>query len=66
MLDAYIIEQIKERQRNNPEQRPFLELPLPQPIPKDPEEDKTEAKRVIIIDTVDRDPEDDIGIVIDL
>ena len=59
MLDAYIIEQIRERQRNVPEERPFLELPIPQPISNKPVEEKTEPKRVIIIDTVDTDPEDE-------
>lgn len=59
MLDAYIIEQIRERQRNVPEERPFLELPIPHPISNKPVEEKTEPKRVIIIDTVDTDPEDE-------
>lgn len=64
MLDAFIVEEIRRRQNNNPEERPFLELPLPQPnIPKH-QEDETESKRVIIIDTMD-DPVED-KYVIDL
>ena len=61
MLDAYIISEIKRReQEKRQEERPFLELPLPYnniPVPK---EEETEAKRVIIIDTVDTDPDDDV------
>jgi len=61
MLDAYIISEIKRReQEKRQEERPFLELPLPYnniPVSK---EEETEAKRVIIIDTVDTDPDDDV------
>jgi len=58
MLDYYIIEQIKERQRIEQEgERPFLELPIPPPVVNKPKEE-TESKRVIIIDTVDIDPDD--------
>ena len=59
MLDYHIIAEIKRReQERNEDRRPFLELPLPLPIHNETQEEKTEAKRVIIIDTVDEDPED--------
>jgi len=64
MLDAFIIEQIRRREeQQRRDDRPFLELPLPQPELNRPREEETEAKRVIIIDTMDDDAED---FVIDL
>jgi hypothetical protein len=61
MLDAYIISEIQKReQEKRQEERPFLELPLPYNNIPVIEEDITEAKRVIIIDTVDQDPDDDV------
>jgi len=59
MLDLYIIKEIQERERKR-EERPFLELPLPQP-PSDYEnkpEEEVESRRVIIIDTMDDDLDD--------
>ena len=57
MLDAFIIEEIKRRERErNADDRPVVELPLPQPSepahhdeggPKDPDRDRG---GVIIID----------------
>jgi hypothetical protein len=55
MLDAYIIEEIKRRDRENSvDDRPVVELPLPQPPepahhddgPRDPDRDRG----VVIID----------------
>ena len=61
MLDAYIISEIKKReQEKRQEERPFLELPLPYDNIPVPQEEKTESKRVIIIDTIDSDPDDNI------
>jgi hypothetical protein len=65
MLDAFIIESIRERQREERErreERPFLELPLPLPNIDESKEETTEAKRVIIIDTVDEPTEDNFTI----
>lgn len=63
MLDYYIINEIKKRhQENQREERPFLELPLPPPPSRSPPQEIEEAKRVIIIDTVDIDPEDEFTI----
>jgi|11_taG_2_1085331.scaffolds.fasta_scaffold01058_1 hypothetical protein len=65
MLDAFIIESIRERQREERErreERPFLELPLPLPNIDESKEETTEAKRVIIIDTVDEPVEDNFTI----
>ncbi len=57
MLDAFIIEEIKRRERErNADDRPVVELPLPQPSepaqhddegPKDPDRDRG---GVVIID----------------
>jgi hypothetical protein len=61
MLDAYIIAEIKRKeQEKRQEERPVLRLPLPCEYIPVSEEETTEAKRVIIIDTVDSDPEDDV------
>lgn len=66
MLDYHIIAEIKRReQERNEDRRPFLELPLPLPIPNETRKEQTEAKRVIIIDTVDEEPEDSL-VTIDL
>ena len=59
MLDAFIIEQIRRREEENRrDDRPFLELPLPQPEHSKPQEEEKEAKRVIIIDTMDDELDD--------
>ncbi|HZH16080.1 MAG TPA: hypothetical protein VE057_17150 [Archangium sp.] len=56
MLDAFIIEEIKRRERNREERdRPALEIPLPVPEdrPKrrsDAEDDERPQRGVIIID----------------
>ncbi|MCC6808201.1 MAG: hypothetical protein IT381_12320 [Deltaproteobacteria bacterium] len=60
MLDAFIIEQLRRREREHEEARPVLELPLPQPpLSDDPSKererdsrpDKEEGERgVVIID----------------
>jgi len=59
MPDIYIIDQIKRHNENVGNERPFLELPIPQPDIQTTERSQPEPKRVIIIDTVDIDPEDD-------
>ena len=55
MLDAYIIDQIRRREeeRRRINERPALELPLPEPPPLrriDEAEAESEPKRVVIID----------------
>lgn len=45
-------------QKKEEQQRPFLELPVPEPTRRKIEEPKREPKRVIIIDTLDDDCED--------
>ena len=54
MLDAYVIEEIKRRERDRGrEDRPVVELPLPPPVPGRPpdREDDGEGDRgVVIID----------------
>lgn len=56
MLDAFIIEKIKRREdeRRREEQRPAIQIPLPQPVPsrrEPPPADEEESPRgVIIID----------------
>jgi hypothetical protein len=64
MLDDIIIDYIRQREKQKREEiRPQLELPLPPPPPRTPAP-KEEAKRVIIIDTVEEDVSDDF--IIDL
>jgi len=59
MLDAFIIEQIRRREEESRrDNRPFLELPLPTPEHSKPQKEETEAKRVIIIDTMDDELDD--------
>ena len=54
MLDAYVIEEIKRRERDKGmDDRPVIELPLPRPIPAKPEreDDRPPNDRgVVIID----------------
>jgi hypothetical protein len=55
MLDAYVIEEIKRRERGKErDERPALDLPLPPPGPapdRDHEDDRGESDRgVVIID----------------
>jgi hypothetical protein len=54
MLDAFIIEEIKKRERDQESQRPRIELPLPDPTPQrqnDGRDDEEQPERgVIIID----------------
>ena len=56
MLDAFIIEEIKRRERARQERdRPAIELPLPPPVEKPPrrrsdEEDEKPRRGVVIID----------------
>lgn len=59
MPDIYIIDKIKRRDESVRDERPFLELPIPHPDIQTTERCQPEPKRVIIIDTVDIDPEDD-------
>ncbi len=57
-MQAWIIDQLK--QQEPVEQRPFLELPLESPIPKDREEVELESERgVIIIKIYDEEDEED-------
>ncbi len=55
MLDAYVIEEIKRRERERTgDERPAIELPVPQPAPpaapdSDPEDRKND-RGVVIID----------------
>jgi hypothetical protein len=54
MLDAFIIEEIKRRERGQDrEERPVLELPVPPPPPAAPGEDVDRPEKpdgVVIID----------------
>jgi hypothetical protein len=55
MLDAYVIEEIKRRERDRGvEDRPVVELPVPQPPPPgrppDRDEDAPGDRGVVIID----------------
>jgi hypothetical protein len=54
MLDAFIIEEIKKREREQDGQRPRIELPLPEPRPQRQnegrEDDEQPERGVIIID----------------
>ena len=53
MLDAYVIEEIKRRERERArEERPVIELPLPQAPGRVPEPDKDapDERGVVIID----------------
>jgi hypothetical protein len=57
MLDAYVIEEIKrrERERNGDERRPVVELPLPPgpgtpPSPGSADDDRKDDRGVVIID----------------
>lgn len=53
MLDAYVIEEIKRRDRDrNRDDRPVVELPLPPAIPPPPGErdDRKDDRGVVIID----------------
>jgi hypothetical protein len=54
MLDAYVIEEIKRRERDKSrDDRPAIELPVPPPVPgRPPERDDDEGRDrgVVIID----------------
>ncbi len=54
MLDAYVIEEIKRRDRDrNRDDRPVVELPLPPAIPPPPggeHDDRKDDRGVVIID----------------
>ncbi len=54
MLDAYVIEEIKRRERDKRDDRPVIELPLPVPSPnRSPErrdDDPGGDRGVVIID----------------
>lgn len=67
MFDELIIAEILKREKaNENNQRPFLELPLPERRKVEPEEVKPESKRVIIIDTLDTECEEDSIITLDI
>jgi hypothetical protein len=54
VLDAFIIEEIKKREREQDGQRPRLDLPLPEPKPQRQndraDEEETPPRGVVIID----------------
>jgi hypothetical protein len=53
MLDAYVIEEIKRRERERGrDDRPAIELPLPPPAqpPDRPDDDRKDDRGVVIID----------------
>jgi hypothetical protein len=55
MLDAYVIEEIKRRERQRPrEERPSVQLPVPVTPPRGPRErapeDRDDGGGVVIID----------------
>jgi len=54
MLDAYVIEEIKRRDRERTrDDRPVVELPLPSPSPPSPggkDDDRKSDRGVVIID----------------
>lgn len=50
MFDELIIAEIKKRQEEEIDERPFLELPIPEYEEAKSKEEEPEPKRVIIID----------------
>jgi hypothetical protein len=54
MLDAYVIEEIKRREREHSrDERPAVELPLPPAVPPSPgsaDDDRKDDRGVVIID----------------
>jgi hypothetical protein len=54
MLDAYVIEEIKRRDRERTrDERPVVELPVPPPAPSSPradDDDRNDDRGVVIID----------------
>ena len=59
MLDAYVIEEIKRRERDQSrdDRRPVLELPIPQPVRRPGGDDRSERDD-------ERDDRKDRGVVI--
>lgn len=54
MFDELIIEEIRKRQIEEHEERPYLELPVPEYIEvEEDKESEQEPKRVIVIDLCD-------------
>ncbi|WP_041448283.1 hypothetical protein [Anaeromyxobacter sp. Fw109-5] len=61
MLDAYVIEEIKRREREQSrDDRPVLELPIPQPVRRPGGDERSERDD----DHDDRDDRKDRGVVI--
>ncbi len=61
MLEGYIIEELRRRERQRQEERreqPFLELPLPEPIPKKREEEGAKNRVVEISLYDEEEPKD--------
>jgi len=56
MFDVLIIDEIRKRKEEDLDERPQLELPLPE-IPQTRNKETKEERRVIIIDTMDEDDE---------
>jgi hypothetical protein len=54
MLDAYVIEEIKRRERDRRDDRPVVELPLPPPAAPSPpggeNDDRKDDRGIVIID----------------
>lgn len=56
MLDAFIIEEIKKREQERDGQRPYLDLPIPEPSThrqnerRDREDEERPDRGVVIID----------------
>ena len=60
MLDAWIIEKIRERDEKQEDDRPTIQLPVPQDLPRAPKPEKVEPSRgVIVIDIGGREDEEE-------